>query len=169
MNCGRTAHLGHGRLRRIRLPHRRHSRHRGLELAWRTQICCRHFNCTDTTCNATADGHVQDCDVTPNKGIPRLVGLANGAYTGGGMKMVPSADIGDGQADAIVLQPTGALRLIWLLINVFAGTHVCNKVSIRPQPDACELINRQLWYRRRVIHCQRRRHSCHETANNSIV
>ena len=75
----------------------------------------------------------KDCDVTLNKGIPRLVGLANGAYTGGGMKMVPSADIGDGQADAIVLQPTGALRLIWLLINVFAGTHVYDqKVSIRP-------------------------------------
>ena len=75
----------------------------------------------------------KDCDVTMNQGIPRLVGLANGAYTGGGMKMVPSADIGDGQADAIVLQPTGALRLIWLLINVFAGTHVYDrKVSIKP-------------------------------------
>ena len=73
------------------------------------------------------------CDVILNQGVPRLVGLANGAYTGGGMKMVPSADISDGQADAIVLQPTGAIRLIWLLLNVFAGTHIHDpKVSIKP-------------------------------------
>lgn len=74
-----------------------------------------------------------DCDIQINSGVPRLVGLANGAYTGGGMKMVPSADISDARADAVVLQPTGPARLLWLLANVFVGTHIHDpKVSIRP-------------------------------------
>ena len=57
----------------------------------------------------------------------RLVGLANGSHTGGGMKMVPSASLYDGKAEFVMLDKTGPLRLLWLLLNVFVGTHITDK------------------------------------------
>ena len=52
------------------------------------------------------------------------VAAANSPYYGGGMKVAPSADPGDGLLDVIFVKRTSKLRFLMNLPKVFAGTHV---------------------------------------------
>jgi len=50
--------------------------------------------------------------------------VANGAYYGGGMKIAPSADPGDGRLDLVVLGNLGRLELLRWLPTVYRGAHL---------------------------------------------
>jgi len=52
--------------------------------------------------------------------------VANGAYFGGGMKIAPAADPGDGRLDLVVLGALGRLELLRWLPSVYRGGHLAN-------------------------------------------
>ena len=52
-----------------------------------------------------------------------LLGIANGSNSGGGMQMVPGAQIDDGYCDLVQVDAASRLRLISLLLKVFSGSH----------------------------------------------
>ena len=61
--------------------------------------------------------------------------VANGAHYGGGMKIAPGADPGDGLLDLVVLGDLGRLELLRWLPTVYSGGHLANpKVSTRREP-----------------------------------
>lgn len=53
-----------------------------------------------------------------------LVSVANNAFLGGGMRIVPHADLADGRLDVFIVHPISRLRLLAVFPKVFAGTHV---------------------------------------------
>ena len=58
-------------------------------------------------------------DVTAN-----LLAVANLAYFGGGMKVAPDAQAGDGSLEVVVMGPAGPLKFGALLPTVFTGHHI---------------------------------------------
>jgi len=48
----------------------------------------------------------------------------NGRYFGGGMKIAPDADPGDGLLDAVIVEDVGKLRLLWNFPRIYRGTHI---------------------------------------------
>ena len=59
--------------------------------------------------------------------------VANGPCFGGGMRIAPAADPGDGLLDLVVLGDVGRWELLWWLPTVYRGEHVANRkvVSLR--------------------------------------
>ncbi|UOE45422.1 YegS/Rv2252/BmrU family lipid kinase [Agromyces larvae] len=53
-----------------------------------------------------------------------LVSVANNVSLGGGMRVVPHADLSDGLLDVFIVHPLSRLRLLRVFPKVFAGTHV---------------------------------------------
>lgn len=53
-----------------------------------------------------------------------FVSINNSRFTGGKMMMAPAADIGDGEADVIVVRSIGRLKLLRTFPKIFGGTHV---------------------------------------------
>src|SRR5262249_3580564 len=72
-------------------------------------------------------------DGGPEQSAPlTTVVVANGAWYGGGMKIAPSADPGDGALDLIVIGALGRGELLRWLPAVYRGGHLANpKVSLR--------------------------------------
>jgi YegS/Rv2252/BmrU family lipid kinase len=58
------------------------------------------------------------------KGNAWLAAFGNGAYYGGGMRIVPAADPSDGLLDAVVVEAMPRAVLLAQFARVFAGTHV---------------------------------------------
>ncbi|GAA1949933.1 diacylglycerol/lipid kinase family protein [Agromyces allii] len=52
-----------------------------------------------------------------------LVSVANGSSIGGGMKLVPHADLSDGRLDVFIVHPISRARLIAVFPKVFRGEH----------------------------------------------
>jgi diacylglycerol kinase (ATP) len=52
------------------------------------------------------------------------VAIANGKYFGGGMKIAPGADPGDGEFDVVALGDMKALESVALSSKIYAGTHL---------------------------------------------
>ena len=63
-------------------------------------------------------------DSPPFEHIGWTVGAANAAYYGGGMQLVPGAEIDDGKLDVILLSRTGRLKFLMLFPRVFSGRHI---------------------------------------------
>lgn len=58
--------------------------------------------------------------------------VANGAHYGGGMKIAPAADAGDGALDLVVVGDLGRAELLRWLPTVYRGRHLANpKVTTR--------------------------------------
>jgi diacylglycerol kinase (ATP) len=53
-----------------------------------------------------------------------LVAIANGSSYGGGMKILPAADVKDGVLDLLYVDPVSKLTLLGIFPRVFFGTHV---------------------------------------------
>ncbi|MCD2442506.1 diacylglycerol kinase [Agromyces sp. SYSU K20354] len=53
-----------------------------------------------------------------------LVSVANNSSFGGGMRIVPHADLADGTLDVLIVHPLSRARFIAVFPKVFAGTHV---------------------------------------------
>lgn len=53
-----------------------------------------------------------------------LVVVNNGRYFGGGMKIAPNADVGDGLLDVIVVGDMSKARFLWSFPRVYRGTHI---------------------------------------------
>ncbi|MFF2369646.1 diacylglycerol/lipid kinase family protein [Agromyces sp. NPDC058110] len=52
-----------------------------------------------------------------------LVAVANGSSIGGGMRIVPHADLADGRLDVFIVHPLSRARLIAVFPKVFRGEH----------------------------------------------
>lgn len=52
-----------------------------------------------------------------------LISVANGSSIGGGMKLVPHADLADGMLDVFIVHPLSRARLIAVFPKVFRGEH----------------------------------------------
>lgn len=52
-----------------------------------------------------------------------LVSVANNSSIGGGMRIVPHADLGDGLLDVFIVHPLSRARLVAVFPKVFAGRH----------------------------------------------
>ncbi|PWC03900.1 diacylglycerol/lipid kinase family protein [Agromyces badenianii] len=52
-----------------------------------------------------------------------LVSVANNSSLGGGMRIVPHADLGDGLLDVFIVHPLSRARLVAVFPKVFAGRH----------------------------------------------
>jgi diacylglycerol kinase (ATP) len=52
------------------------------------------------------------------------VAIANGKYFGGGMKIAPDADPGDGEFDVVALGDMTPLQSVALSSKIYAGTHL---------------------------------------------
>jgi diacylglycerol kinase (ATP) len=50
--------------------------------------------------------------------------ISNSKYTGGGMKIAPMADTGDGKADLVIFQGVDRRDILRIFARVFKGTHV---------------------------------------------
>jgi diacylglycerol kinase (ATP) len=50
--------------------------------------------------------------------------VSNSKYTGGGMKIAPMADSGDGRADLVIFQEVDRRDILNIFARVFKGTHV---------------------------------------------
>jgi diacylglycerol kinase (ATP) len=53
-----------------------------------------------------------------------LVSVANNASLGGGMRIVPHADLADGRLDVFIVHPLSRIGLLGVFPKVFAGEHV---------------------------------------------
>ncbi|MFC4224919.1 diacylglycerol/lipid kinase family protein [Lysinibacter cavernae] len=53
-----------------------------------------------------------------------LVSVANNGSIGGGMRIVPDAQLNDGQLDVFIVSAVGRLRFLRIFPSVFRGTHV---------------------------------------------
>ncbi|MCR1899261.1 diacylglycerol kinase family lipid kinase [Irregularibacter muris] len=53
-----------------------------------------------------------------------LCAIANGQYYGGGMKIAPTADVGDGYFDIYLITKLSKLKLLFLFPRVFKGSHI---------------------------------------------
>ncbi|QAY73759.1 diacylglycerol kinase [Agromyces protaetiae] len=53
-----------------------------------------------------------------------LVSVANGPSLGGGMRIVPHADLSDGLLDVFIVHPLSRLGLVAVFPKVYSGTHV---------------------------------------------
>ncbi|NLM51646.1 MAG: diacylglycerol kinase family lipid kinase [Firmicutes bacterium] len=53
-----------------------------------------------------------------------LVSIANGKYLGGGMKIAPQADPGDGFFDVIIVNEMSVFRFLYLFPLVYSGKHI---------------------------------------------
>ena len=63
-------------------------------------------------------------DGVPEHRQALLVAVANTASFGGGMRIAPDADPGDGVLDLVVVAPLPAWELARVFPRVFSGTHV---------------------------------------------
>lgn len=52
------------------------------------------------------------------------VAVANGRYFGGGMKIAPQADVGDGELDLVALEDLSKLQSLALSRHLYRGSHV---------------------------------------------
>jgi diacylglycerol kinase (ATP) len=50
--------------------------------------------------------------------------VSNSKFTGGGMKIAPMADTGDGRVDMVIFQEVGRRDILNIFARVFQGTHV---------------------------------------------
>jgi diacylglycerol kinase (ATP) len=50
--------------------------------------------------------------------------ISNSKFTGGGMKIAPMADSGDGRVDLVIFQDVGRRDILNIFARVFKGTHV---------------------------------------------
>jgi diacylglycerol kinase (ATP) len=50
--------------------------------------------------------------------------ISNSKFTGGGMKIAPMADTGDGKVDLVIFQEVGRRDILNIFARVFKGTHV---------------------------------------------
>lgn len=65
-------------------------------------------------------------------GPGHLVAAANAGYMGGGMLLVPDADVTDGVLDVVIVHSISKLRLLTVFPRIYAGTHVSHPaVEIR--------------------------------------
>ena len=69
----------------------------------------------------TVDGVLQQTTAT-------LVAVGNGPSYGGGMKIVPAADLTDGRLDVTVIGPLGRPKLLRLFPEIYGGTFVRHDV-----------------------------------------
>lgn len=60
-------------------------------------------------------------------GPVNMLGAANTAFFGGGMKICPDADPADGMIDLAVVQPLSRVQLLRFLPSVFSGAHRSNQ------------------------------------------
>lgn len=58
------------------------------------------------------------------EGESMLVAIANGSSYGGGMKILPTADVNDGILDLLYVEPVSKLTLLSIFPRVFFGTHI---------------------------------------------
>jgi diacylglycerol kinase (ATP) len=52
------------------------------------------------------------------------LGVANGAYFGGGMKLNPNAIIDDGRLEVIALKKTSLIQVAYALFRIYSGSHL---------------------------------------------
>jgi diacylglycerol kinase (ATP) len=53
-----------------------------------------------------------------------MVVVANGPTYGGGMKVLPSADVNDGLLDVMILNKVSKIKLLLLFPKVYIGSHI---------------------------------------------
>ncbi|NNH24718.1 hypothetical protein HLB09_16815, partial [Pseudokineococcus marinus] len=71
-------------------------------------------------------------DGVPETRDALLVAMANTSSFGGGMRIAPDADAGDGHLDLVVVDPLPAWEIARVFPRVFSGTHVDHPaVSVR--------------------------------------
>lgn len=63
-----------------------------------------------------------DGEVTAS--VVNMVGIGNGRYVGGGMKIAPEARLDDGRLDVIVIDAVGLAQFLRHSGRLYAGTHV---------------------------------------------
>ncbi len=57
--------------------------------------------------------------------------IANGRYVGGGMKIAPDAELGDGKFDVITINDVGKFELLKTFPKIYSGTHIAHpKVEV---------------------------------------
>ncbi|MBM3295339.1 MAG: diacylglycerol kinase family lipid kinase [Candidatus Aminicenantes bacterium] len=62
--------------------------------------------------------------------------VSNSKYTGGKMKIAPSADVADGKADLVVFREVNRREIIAIFKGVFSGKHAAHpKVEIHPAAE----------------------------------
>jgi diacylglycerol kinase (ATP) len=76
--------------------------------------------------------------------------VANGPCFGGGMRIAPAADPGDGLLDLVVLGDVGRWELLWWLPTVYRGEHAANRkvVSLPATPFTLTVLPGALPLRR---------------------
>lgn len=71
-------------------------------------------------------------DGVPEEASAMLVSVANNGRIGGGMRIVPDAELDDGMLDLFLVRPLGRLAFLRIFPRVFRGTHTGHPaVSIR--------------------------------------
>lgn len=65
-------------------------------------------------------------DGAPWEGEALLVAVANAQSYGGGMRVAPEADVHDGLADVVIVEPLGLTGFLRTLPKVFKGTHLAH-------------------------------------------
>jgi len=65
-----------------------------------------------------------EIDGTVEEGRYQNVVVANGRYFGGGMRVAPDADLGDGQFDVVLFGDLPKVRSITGIRRIYAGTHI---------------------------------------------
>lgn len=53
-----------------------------------------------------------------------LVAIGNGAYYGGGMKILPMAKLDDGELDVCIVKDVSNLKILFLFPSIFKGQHI---------------------------------------------
>ena len=53
-----------------------------------------------------------------------LVAIGNGAYYGGGMKILPMAKLDDGELDICIVKDVSNLKILFLFPSIFKGQHI---------------------------------------------
>ena len=53
-----------------------------------------------------------------------LIALANSRYFGRGMMIAPEAEVDDGEADVVVVEPVPLWHLPWRILQLFRGSHL---------------------------------------------
>jgi diacylglycerol kinase (ATP) len=66
--------------------------------------------------------------------------VANGPFVGGGMKIAPAADPGDGLLDVVVLGDIGRLETLRWLPRVYRGTHVMHPRVVTGRTVSCRIV-----------------------------
>ena len=102
----------------------RKGRHAAGRWAYLAALLATIFKYRPQPARLTIDGRASE-------GPTHSVFVCNGQYFGGGMRVAPEAEAGDGQFDVVILGDLRPVELLWHLPKIYRGTHASHpKVRI---------------------------------------